>query len=179
MQDPSTDTDAADTTPAPHRGRGRGPKPRMLGHGDLRLLLLALLEPQPRHGYELIHLIGDIFRGQYMPSAGATYPALAQLEEDGLVQVRQDGNRRLHALTAAGRAYIETHADELAQARLRTERSARSMVKAGLPSAVRTGMAAVKRSLLVHHRDWSPVSGQAVAEILLRAAEDISRVPRG
>jgi len=153
--------------------------PRMLGHGDLRLLLLALLEPQPRHGYELIHLIGEIFRGQYMPSPGATYPALAQLQEDGLVDTRQDGPRRLHALTAAGRAYVEEHADALAQARLRTENNARSMVKAGLPSAVRTGMGAVKRGLLAHHRHWNPESSEAVAEILLRAAAEIARVPRG
>jgi hypothetical protein len=36
-------------------GRGRGRRlGRLLEHGDLRFVLLALIEEQPRHGYELI-----------------------------------------------------------------------------------------------------------------------------
>ncbi len=94
--------------------RGDGPRsPRRLAHGDLRLLLLGLLEAQPRHGYELIQLIGEMFLGQYAPSAGAVYPALAQLQDDGLVVSSEDGARRLHALTDAGRAFAQTHAEAL------------------------------------------------------------------
>lgn len=160
------------------RGDGeRQRTPRMLAHGDLRLLLLALLEAQPRHGYELIQLIGEMFLGQYAPSAGAVYPALAQLQEDGLVVASEDGARRLHALTDTGRAFAQEHAEALAHARLRTERSARMLVKAGLPAPVRSGMSAIKRSLIAHHEHWTPESGERIAEILLRAAADIAKVP--
>ena len=148
-------------------------------HGDLRLLLLGLLEAQPRHGYELIQLIGEMFLGQYAPSAGAVYPALAQLQDDGLVVSSEDGARRLHALTDAGRAFAQTHAEALDHARLRTERSARSLVKAGLPAPVRSGMSGVKRALLAHHGHWTAESGEAIARILQQAAAQIAQVPRG
>ncbi|WP_440975372.1 PadR family transcriptional regulator [Pseudoxanthomonas winnipegensis] len=160
--------------------RGDGPRsPRRLAHGDLRLLLLGLLEAQPRHGYELIQLIGEMFLGQYAPSAGAVYPALAQLQDDGLVVSSEDGARRLHALTDAGRAFAQTHAEALDHARLRTERSARSLVKTGLPAPVRSGMSGVKRALLAHHGHWTPESGEAIARILQQAAAQIAQVPRG
>lgn len=172
-----------------HRGHGhRGGRrdglerqrtPRVLAHGDLRLLLVALLEAQPRHGYELIQLIGEMFHGQYAPSAGAVYPALAQLQELGLVQASEDGARRLHTLTAAGHAFAHENAEALAEARLRTEHSARVLVKAGMPAPVRAGMGALKRALASHHEQWGEGTGEQVAEILLRAAADIARVGRG
>ena len=161
-----------DTTTARQR------TPRMLGHGDLRLLL-TLLEPQPRHGYELIQLVGEIFHGQYQPSPGALYPSLSGLQDEGLVAVRRQGARRLHTLTAAGRDYIDIHADLLAQARLRTEASARALAKAGAPAPVRAGMAALKRALASHHGQWSTVRAQAVANLLQRAAADIAAAAGG
>ena len=161
--------------PAPARSP-RQRTPRMIGHGDLRLLLLALLEPQPRHGYELIQLVGEIFHGQYQPSPGALYPSLSGLQDEGLVAVRRQGARRLHALTAAGRDYIDTHAHLLAQARLRTEASARALAKAGLPAPVRSGMGALKRALASHQGQWDRHRSQAVADLLLRAAADIAAV---
>ncbi len=160
-------------------GGERQRTPRMLAHGDLRLLLLALLEAQPRHGYELIQLIGEMFLGQYAPSAGAVYPALAQLQESGLVQASEDGARRLHVLTEAGRAFVCDNAEALNEARLRTERSARVLVRAGMPAPVRAGMAALKRALVSHHEQWDDGAGDQVAEILQRAAADIARVGRG
>ena len=120
-----------------------------------------------------------MFLGQYAPSAGAVYPALAQLQDDGLVVSSEDGARRLHALTDAGRAFAQTHAEALDHARLRTERSARSLVKAGLPAPVRSGMSGIKRALLAHHGHWTPESGEAIARILQQAAAQIAQVPRG
>ncbi|PPT72241.1 PadR family transcriptional regulator, partial [Xanthomonas arboricola] len=49
--------------------RGGGARARPLEHGDLRLLLLALIEQQPRHGYELMRQITALFKGLYTPSA--------------------------------------------------------------------------------------------------------------
>lgn len=164
--------------PEPRPRDVRQRTPRMLGHGDLRLLLVDLLREQPRHGYELIGLIGGIFHGQYRPSAGALYPALAQLQADGLVDAREDGARRLHALSGAGQAWAEANAETLAGARERTEHSARSLVKASLPAPVGSGMAVLKRALAGHRGRWDPARGEAVAEILRRAAADITDLAR-
>ncbi|MGB6702751.1 MAG: PadR family transcriptional regulator, partial [Methyloceanibacter sp.] len=43
---------------------------RMLAQGDLKLLALALIAEQPRHGYELIKLIEEKTSDCYSPSPG-------------------------------------------------------------------------------------------------------------
>ena len=43
---------------------------RMLAQGDLRLLALALIAEQPRHGYEIIKVLEDKTEGWYAPSPG-------------------------------------------------------------------------------------------------------------
>src|SRR5688500_10168696 len=64
-------------------GSGGG---RVFGPGDLRLVLLALIAEQPRHGYELIKEIEQRFGGAYAPSPGSVYPTLTWLEELGYVR---------------------------------------------------------------------------------------------
>ncbi|MGY0559230.1 MULTISPECIES: PadR family transcriptional regulator [unclassified Luteimonas] len=167
---PQTTLDKAASQPRPRRQR----TPHVLAHGDLRLLLLGLLQSRPRHGYELIQLISGIFRGHYQPSAGALYPTLSQLQADGLVSSRRDGVRRLHELTAQGRAWIDANAEAIVQARLRTEHSARVLLKVGVPPPVRDGMEALKQALSRHEGQWDSARTTAVAAILRRAATDIS-----
>src|SRR5262245_36241249 len=77
-------------------GRGGGGGGRIFGPGDLRLVLLALIEEKPRHGYELIKDLEQKFGGGYAPSPGSVYPTLTLLEE--LEQVRSvssEGTKRL------------------------------------------------------------------------------------
>ena len=55
---------------------------RMLAQGDLRLIALALIAEQPRHGYEIIKVLEDKTAGWYSPSPGIVYPTLTYLEEN-------------------------------------------------------------------------------------------------
>ncbi|WP_400997101.1 helix-turn-helix transcriptional regulator [Agromyces sp. GXQ0307] len=87
--------------------------PPVFAHGNLRLYLLALLEEQPRHGYELIQALSERFGGTYSPSAGTIYPRLAKLEEEGLVTKRTDGRKSVYEITDAGRAELESRRHEL------------------------------------------------------------------
>jgi DNA-binding PadR family transcriptional regulator len=80
---------------------------RMLAQGDLRLLALALIAEQPRHGYEIIKVLEDKTEGWYAPSPGIVYPTLTYLEEAGYVTVQADGAKRLYTITAEGSAYLE------------------------------------------------------------------------
>lgn len=92
--------------PFGRHGRG-GRMGRFFDHGDLRLVVLALLGEKPRHGYELIKAIEDRLGGAYSPSPGVIYPTLTMLEEIGQAQVETtDGNRKLYALTEAGRTEL-------------------------------------------------------------------------
>ena len=75
---------------------------RILGHGDLRFVILALLAEKPSHGYELIKEIGDKSKGQYTPSAGVIYPTLTFLQEGGFATVTSEDNKNLYTITDAG-----------------------------------------------------------------------------
>ena len=87
--------------------------PPVFAHGSLRLYLLALLDEQPRHGYELIQALSDRFGGTYSPSAGTIYPRLSKLEEEGLVTKSTDGRKTVYEITDAGRAELEARRHEL------------------------------------------------------------------
>jgi DNA-binding PadR family transcriptional regulator len=89
---------------------GRGPKAR---RGDVRAAALALLAEQPRNGYQIIQEIAERSGGYWKPSSGSVYPALQQLEDEGLVEVATEEGRRTFRLTEAGQAYVEQHQDEL------------------------------------------------------------------
>ncbi|MGK9169865.1 PadR family transcriptional regulator [Inquilinus limosus] len=82
---------------------------RMLAQGDLRLLALALIEEQPRHGYEIIKLLEEKTGGWYSPSPGTVYPTLTYLEEAGYVTVEIEGSKKLYRITDEGRAYLDAN----------------------------------------------------------------------
>jgi DNA-binding PadR family transcriptional regulator len=89
------------------RGGGFG---RFFAHGDLRLVILHLIAERPRHGYEIIKEIEEQVAGTYSPSPGVIYPTLTLLEELGYVTVSVgDGAKKLHAITAEGRAYLDAN----------------------------------------------------------------------
>jgi DNA-binding PadR family transcriptional regulator len=146
------------------RGRRRGMRaPR----GDVRAAVLQMLGEAPMHGYQLMQRISERSEGVWRPSPGTIYPVLAQLEDEGLVEVTREQGRKLATLTDEGRAYVAEHAEELGDpfATLREESRARidlrepaeelvSAVRqlarsgtAGQQEAARTVLREAKRSL--------------------------------
>jgi DNA-binding PadR family transcriptional regulator len=89
---------------------GRGPKAR---RGDVRAAALVLLAEQPCNGYQIIQEIAERSDGMWKPSSGSVYPALQQLEDEGLVEQDTQEGRRTYRLTDAGRAYVKEHKAEL------------------------------------------------------------------
>jgi DNA-binding PadR family transcriptional regulator len=88
-------------------GEGDGfPRGRKFTSDDLQLLLLALLDAQPSHGYELIKALEARSNGFYSPSPGMVYPALTYLEEIGHVTVQLEGNRKRYELAEPGRKHL-------------------------------------------------------------------------
>jgi DNA-binding PadR family transcriptional regulator len=92
-------------------GFPRGPRAR---RGDVRAAALLLLAEEPRNGYQLMQEIEQRSGGVWRPSPGSVYPALAQLEDEGLVSVEEQDGRRAYVLTDAGRAYVDERRGELA-----------------------------------------------------------------
>jgi DNA-binding PadR family transcriptional regulator len=93
----------------PGFGPPRGPRAR---RGDVRAALLVLLAEQPRNGYQLMQEIEERSDGVWRPSPGSVYPALQQLEDEGLVRIAPEG-RKTYELTDEGRAYVEENAEKL------------------------------------------------------------------
>jgi DNA-binding PadR family transcriptional regulator len=94
-------------------GFRRGPKVR---RGDVRAAALSLLAEAPRNGYQIIQEINVRSRGVWRPSPGSVYPALQQLEDEGLVRVDESsGTGRVFHLTDRGREYVEANREELAE----------------------------------------------------------------
>jgi DNA-binding PadR family transcriptional regulator len=91
------------------RGRGRGRARR----GDVRAAMLLLLETEPQNGYQLIQEIERRTDGLWKPSPGSVYPALQQLEDEGLVRAAESEGRRAYELTDEGRSYIDANREEL------------------------------------------------------------------
>jgi DNA-binding PadR family transcriptional regulator len=83
------------------------------GHGELHLVLLALLSQRPMHGYELMGELARRIR-RYRPSPGSIYPAMQSLENEGLIVARDDGDRRIFELTPEGVVALSRRSDRLA-----------------------------------------------------------------
>jgi DNA-binding PadR family transcriptional regulator len=94
-------------------GRGgfgpRGPKAR---RGDVRTAALLLLAEEPRNGYQIMQALQERSGGMWRPSPGAVYPALQQLEDEGLIRSQERDGRKLYELTDEGRHYVEERGDE-------------------------------------------------------------------
>jgi DNA-binding PadR family transcriptional regulator len=81
--------------------------------GDVRAAVLLALEESPMHGYQLIQEIDERSGGVWTPSPGAIYPALALLEDEGLVTITVDGGRKMASLTGTGRDYLNEHRESM------------------------------------------------------------------
>src|SRR5205085_12635488 len=91
-------------------GRARGRRAR---RGDIRTAALLLLAEEPRNGYQIMQEVEERSRGAWRPSPGSVYPALAQLEDEGLIRSEQIEGRKLFAITDEGRALVQQRgADE-------------------------------------------------------------------
>ncbi|HEY8264712.1 MAG TPA: PadR family transcriptional regulator [Methyloceanibacter sp.] len=171
-------------------GEGRGDwfrVGRMLAHGDLKLLALALIEEQPRHGYELIKLIEEKTSGCYSPSPGVVYPTLTFLEEAGYVTAESEGAKKRYSITEGGRAYLEENRDiadlVLARlsglgkkmARMRRERGNDRDEDQSVPQLVGAALDNLRATAVKRLETEDDEAETKIVEILARAAQDIRK----
>ena len=81
--------------------------------GHLDLLLLAVLQGRPAHGYAIIEAMRQRSGGTFDLPEGTVYPALHRLERAGLLASRWSSEtgrrRRVYELTDQGRAVLEEY----------------------------------------------------------------------
>jgi len=173
-----------------HRGGGRGPfghgdghghgegrgRRRMFEGGELRLVMLLLIEQEPRHGYDIIRDLEARTGGAYAPSAGVIYPTLTLLEETGLVEARASGAKKLYAITEDGKAELDkSRAEaEAALARLEALRKRGEAVDMGPIFRAMTNLKTVLQQKALDAGDKAQLLD--VAEIIDEAARKIERL---
>lgn len=78
--------------------------------GQLDLMLLAVLQTGPAHGYALIEAIRQRSAGVFELPESTVYPALHRMEEESLVRSEwgevNGRRRRVYRLTAKGRTAL-------------------------------------------------------------------------
>jgi DNA-binding PadR family transcriptional regulator len=94
-------------------GPGGGPfgPGRKARRGDIRTAALLLLAEEPRNGYQIMQEVEQRSEGVWRPSPGSVYPALSQLEDEGLIRTEQAEGRKLFAITEQGRELLAKRGD--------------------------------------------------------------------
>jgi DNA-binding PadR family transcriptional regulator len=162
---------------------------RMLATGDLRLIALALIADQPRHGYEIIKVLEEKTAGWYSPSPGIVYPTLTFLEEAGYVTAETEGAKKLYTITDEGRAHLDQNRDfvdavlerlaavgsKIARVRRRFGRDDEDEERrGGLPPLVRAALEQLRE--VAGERLESDAELEAkLVEILARAAQELKK----
>lgn len=173
----------------PHGGHGRGRggpggrggdgrRKRVFGGLELALVLLHLISPQPRHGYDLIREIDSRTGGAYAPSPGIVYPTLASMEEAGLVQaIASDDAKRLFGITDAGSAHLAERQDALAAALAKLDgvRATASQVDAGPVSRAMQNLSVVLEQRLAATQEKQALFD--IADLIDDLARRIERMP--
>ncbi|MBO9666824.1 MAG: PadR family transcriptional regulator [Bdellovibrio sp.] len=176
-----------------HGGRGFGGMEeklgRILGHGDLRYVILLLLEEKPRHGYELIKALEEMSSGAYVPSPGVIYPTLTFLEEGGFAVATEDAGKKLYTITPEGKVMLDENR-EFVQAVLqrmqhmgqKMSRLREWMGREGFETRGKDEKDAIHKSMhslkseLFSAMDASKETKKQIAEIIARAAEEIRKL---
>ena len=162
---------------------------RMLAQGDLRLIALALIAQEPRHGYEIIKLVEEKTSDWYSPSPGIVYPTLTYLEEAGYVTAAAEGSKKLYTITEEGSAYLKANReivdavlDRLSafgervnrwRRHVRGERGDRGE-RGSLPPLTEAALDHLRETISKRLEDDADAEAHLV-EILARAAADMQR----
>ena len=155
-------------------GRGPGRGRRMFGPGDLRLVLLALIEQEPRHGYDLIKAIETAFGGGYAPSPGVVYPNLSLLSDEGLISGVEAGGKQVFTLTETGKTWLDENRAAVDGVMQRMALAAKLVSGEQTPEVVREAFHTLRQAVQMKPGGWSEAETAKVVESLMKAVRDIS-----
>ena len=159
-------------------GHGRGGRGgRFFEHGGLKLVVLAMIAEQPRHGYEIIKDIEERMGGAYSPSAGVVYPTLTLLEETGQIEVAAaEGNKKLYRITEAGEAMLAANRGQV-DAMMARMSDAGDMRRGGRDARVIRAIENLKTALRLKISS-GPMSDGEIAALVNLLDETASRIEK-
>src|SRR2546428_10690546 len=85
---------------------GRRRRRQWFESGDMKYVILKLLQDKPRHGYEVMKELEERMHGCYSPSPGTVYPTLQWLDDDGRVPTRAAAGTKGYQGSRPGRQVV-------------------------------------------------------------------------
>ncbi|MDE3152236.1 MAG: PadR family transcriptional regulator [Gemmatimonadota bacterium] len=161
------------------RGRHfRGRMGRMFEQGDLKYVILQLIDEKPRHGYDIIKALEEKSQGAYSPSPGTVYPTLTMLEEMGYIRsTAEDGGKKVYEITPEGKQYLQENSSTVESIFERISDAVEPFFSSSM-GEVRGAMRHLARSALgtaMKHADNKDVLAR-IAQVLERAATEIDGI---
>jgi DNA-binding PadR family transcriptional regulator len=152
----------------------------MFEQGDLRYVVLRLLEEKPRHGYEIIKALEERFGGAYAPSPGVVYPTLQLLEDLGYARiVPGEQGKKTYEITDEGRAFLADNQQTVDSIFERIGKLMSHFLDEPM-TEVHGAFRAVGKAAYGRATDavQNPELLRQIVEILNRAAREIDAIPR-
>jgi len=151
---------------------GRRRRRQWFESGDMKYVILKLLQDKPRHGYEVMKELEERMHGCYSPSPGTVYPTLQWLEDEGLVTARDADGKKVYEVTDAGRQFLQEHRDVVDDIFERVREAVDRVAGGGMVDVNRALGRVVKA---VYRAGWKvdEAARKRVAELLAKAAEEI------
>ena len=159
------------TSRAARRGRTQ-----VFESGEMKFVILRLLQEKPRHGYEIIKALEEKMWGCYTPSAGAVYPTLQLLEDQGYLRVVETEGKKIYHVTREGERFLDEHQETLDDIFERLRETVRDYA-GGAMGDLNSAFSRLARVTYRHARRWGPghPAMKRVTEILQAAASDIEQ----
>ena len=152
---------------------------RFFGPGEIRLALLSMLESGPKHGYELMKELETKSGGVYKASAGAIYPALQQLEDEGMVTSDAAAGKRVYSLSDAGRAELQREAETVKRIWLRAQEAGTWWIGPEGAEMARPAAEVMKAAMRVATRNWHDSEKiEKIRQILERAKRELEALEK-
>lgn len=155
-----------------HEGKA-GSRRRPIEHGDMRWLILDLINERPRHGYDIIKAIEGLFEGQYSPSSGVIYPTLSVLVEAGLIEREIEGTKKIYKIADAG--HVELSASRATVVTMRERIEAARTLFGGPPPELLHALGDLRDAITerLKQRAVSQSSLQKIIDVLAAATKEI------
>lgn len=142
----------------------------------MKYVILKLLNDKPMHGYEVMKALEERLRGCYSPSAGAVYPTLQWLEDEGLVKARDEDGKKVYEITDAGRKFLREHRDTIDEIFDRVKEALDEALGGRMDEVNRSVGRLVKEAYRAAWRAEDQSARKRVVEVLRHAMEELENL---
>jgi DNA-binding PadR family transcriptional regulator len=145
-------------------------RPPAFRRGILQYLILRSLSEKPMHGYEMMRSLGEEFGGFYRPSAGAIYPILQALEDEGYIRGEEQEDKRIYSITPKGTEFLRKSEEKFKA--IIEKRKAFFGERRGLNRELRN----LAGLIMTNYHDLTPEKADKIAQIMKETRRKIDDI---